>query len=61
MKDPFDCPEARNIAPFKDEPETILATIDIERTDRLYTVDIANEFPDRDTNTKCNFLHFSRI
>ena len=44
----FDCLEAKNMAPFKNEPGT----------DRLSTIDIANEFTDRNTNRKRNFGTF---
>ena len=38
-----------------------LAVLNIhkERTERLFTIDMANEFTDRNTNRKRNFGHFS--
>ena len=50
------------MASFKNEPGTfsnlIVLNIHKERTDRLSTIDIANEFTDRNTNRKRNFGTF---
>ena len=58
----FDCPEAKNMAPLKNQPgrNSSLTVLNMhkERTDRLSTIDIANVFTDHNTNKKRNFGTF---